>query len=398
MSAAGAKITRDSDKRRRGALRGPFVANDDHTITYRGNNVFPSIADISSVAPPVAEFANRVLSFRGDPAFAHAAWLNHQMNLTVHRFFTARGALFTLLPLTTRMISSPGAVYGEEALDYTTDTCPITLEWFDLPDRAFLSESSQIYLELALAQPGITEVYSVYNSFRLEPADASHLSEFHHVEFEGVVSREENETIVQQLLSDIVRDMLADGEEHLAYFLSAKSLSGLSDFADGSAAFVPLSFADALALLYEDTRDERYTQFTMDETFGPWEEVRLTSLVAAPVMVTGFPLLEVPFYHDQVEASDPAVAANADFIWPGYREIVGSGQRIATDAELERKAAIFNLPPADYEPYRQTRRLPDWQQTCGFGLGWERFIHGLLELPCIWSVAHFPRTHLSLLP
>ncbi|MDQ1344253.1 MAG: asparaginyl-tRNA synthetase [Patescibacteria group bacterium] len=32
---------------------------------------------------------------------------------------------------------------------------------------------------------GADSVFSIYNSFRKEPSDATHLSEFQHVEFEG---------------------------------------------------------------------------------------------------------------------------------------------------------------------------------------------------------------------
>ncbi|MDO8656116.1 MAG: amino acid--tRNA ligase-related protein, partial [Nanoarchaeota archaeon] len=87
-----------------------------------------------------------------------------------------------------------------------------------------------------------------------------------------------------------------------------------------------------------------------------------------------------------------------DFIWPGYREIIGSGHRVRSTVELEEKAKIFNLPREDYEPYLQTRRLPGYKETSGFGLGWERLVQGLLEMPFIWSAAQFPRVDKTLKP
>ena len=116
------------------------------------------------------------------------------------------------------------------------------------------------------------------------------------------------------------------------------------------------------------------------------------------VVIREFPLLEVPFYHAVVDGKEPKVANNSDFIWPGYKETIGSGHRVRSKEELETKAKIFNLPVNDYEPYLQTRRLKKYKETSGFGLGWERLLHGLLEMPFIWSANQFPRVDKTLKP
>jgi len=109
------------------------------------------------------------------------------------------------------------------------------------------------------------------------------------------------------------------------------------------------------------------------------------------VIIKEFPLLEVPFYHARIDGKIPAVADNADFIWPRYREVVGSGHRVRSIKELTEKAKIFNLPKKDYEPYLASRKTENYRETSGFGLGWERLLQGLLEMPTIWSLSHFPR-------
>lgn len=181
-------------------MLGPYIANSNGSISYKGNKIFPPIKDICSIEVPINEFENRVRSFETDAMWGHIARINHRINISTNEYFDKLGALFTALPLTTRMISSPGAVYGKEAINYTTDTCPITIKWFNLPREAFLSESSQIYLELAILQKNIDQVYSIYNSFRKEKADATHLSEFHHIEFEGKVNQLDNENIALNLI------------------------------------------------------------------------------------------------------------------------------------------------------------------------------------------------------
>ncbi|MEM2956564.1 MAG: amino acid--tRNA ligase-related protein [Candidatus Pacearchaeota archaeon] len=174
-------------------MLGPYCANKDKTMSYRGNKIFRPIKNVLEFDVPIDEIKNRVGSLKNNDMWFHLSKINHSINKSANNFFDKQGALFVNLPLTTRMISSPGAVYGKYKLNYTTDTCPITLKWFDLPKKVFLSESSQIYLELALLQKNIDKVYSIYNSFRKERADATHLSEFHHIEFEGKINQEEKE-------------------------------------------------------------------------------------------------------------------------------------------------------------------------------------------------------------
>ncbi|MBU2638178.1 MAG: asparagine--tRNA ligase [Nanoarchaeota archaeon] len=379
-------------------MKGPYHANPDKTVSFVGNKIFKDIADVGAGKFPADEACKRVKSLKNDPAWGAIARINHRINISANNYFDAIGALFTALPLTTRMISSPGAVYGKEAISYTTDTCPIKIDWFDLPHKAFLSESSQIYLEMALMQEGVNHVYSIYNSFRKEPGDSTHLSEFHHIEYEGKINQEENEKAAWLLVQNMISAILGNNLKDLSYFLSRQDIAALEEIAAGKGKLEKISFKEALNMLYQDTGDTRYNKFTLENCFGAWEEIRLTEIVGSVVAIKEFPLLEVPFYHAAVKGKTPKVADNADFIWPGYREFIGSGQRVKSKAELEEKARIFQLPKDDYQPYIQTRELPGYAPTSRFGLGWERFLQGLLKMPYIWSACQFPRVDTTLKP
>ena len=378
-------------------MLGPYTANKNRTISFKGNKIFKPIEDINSINVPLKEFEKRVEQFDSNEMWKHIARINHQINSSTNLYFEEIGALFTALPLTTRMISSPGAVYGKEAINYTTDTCPITFKWFNLQNEAFLSESSQIYLELSLIQKEIDKVYSIYNSFRKEKADATHLSEFHHIEFEGKVNQKENEKIALGLIKKIISDLLEKNKKDLLYFLTDDKLRELEELSKNIFEIPRITFRGVLDLLYKETGDEMYKEFSL-KNFGAWEEVKITEILRSMVIITEFPLLEVPFYHAIVDGKEPEVANNADFIWSGYREIFGSGHRVRSEKELNEKAEIFNLPKEDYEPYLQTRRLKNYKETSGFGLGWERFLQGLLEMPFIWSASQFPRVDGGLRP
>lgn len=382
------------------SISGPYrttLQNGKFRVDYAGNKVFPPMSDVLQLDCPTGDLSRRVDDFVSDPIWGSLFRINHTVFSSAVAFLAARGALFVPLPLTTRMISSPGAQFGPKRISYTTDTCPVTLQWFNEPRTAFLSESSQIYLELALMQPSVREVFSIYNSFRKEPSDATHLAEFHHIEFEGVVSNAENQAIILSLLCNIAHRLTMERTDDLRTFLTDEEIAALADFSrDPQIAYV--TFQEAIDALYCDTRQDRYKRFTLDGTLGAEEEVRLTEIFGKLVAVKNFPLLEVPFYHAEVPSTVPAVADNADFIWPGYREVVGSGRRVDNTDELRRKAMIFELPDTDYRPYLRTRELPGYRPSCGFGLGWERLLQGVLRLPFIWSGAPFPRISQALAP
>jgi asparaginyl-tRNA synthetase len=374
---------------------GPYSATENRKIKYNGNKLFPEIDDVGQIEPSISKIEERVKDIHDESFWPAISRINHQINSSITEYFTQKGALFMPLPLTTRMISSPGAVYGKEKIDYTTDTSPIKLDWFDLPEKIFLAESSQIYLELALLQKGIDEVFANYHSFRKENADSTHLSEFHHIEYEGKINQKQNIQIMQKMLEKIVEDLIQKNEKDLNIFIESKNIKELDEMIHKP--FPIISLNEALDLLYEDTKDEIYKKFTL-QNFHSWEEVRLTQIVGGIVGVSEMPLLEVPFYHASVDGKSPKVADNTDIIWPGYRETIGSGHRVRSKEELEEKAKIFNLPPEDYQPYMQSREFPDYSETSGFGMGWERLLQGILELPFIYSGSLFPRIHSTIKP
>ena len=373
----------------------PFITNGNK-IDYVGNKIFQRVQDILNKDYSREEFENRVHSLIENNYWENIAKINDRIFISASQYFNELGALFTLVPLTTRMISSPGAVYGKEAINYTTDTSPITLKWFELENNAFLSESSQIYLELALLQKNITQTYSIYNSFRKEEADVTHLSEFHHIEYEGNVNQIENQKIAFEMIKKIINDLIEFNLDDLRVFLYEEDISELGKIGKQKEMKI-ITFQEALNTLYEDTKDEKYKNFSL-ENFGSWEEVRITEIYGGIVGIREFPLLEVPFYHAMVDNSQPKVADCLDIIWPGYREILGCGHRVRNIEELEEKAKLFNLPKEDYFPYLQSRQYKKYKTSSGFGLGWERLVQGILKLPYIWSASQFPRVDKTLKP
>jgi aspartyl/asparaginyl-tRNA synthetase len=372
---------------------GPYQAKPNGAISYLGNRIYPPFEDVRKVSWPPKDLENRVRSIHKDRKWYHLHKIDASIFTATIEYFQKIGADWVNLPLTTLMISSPGEVYAGQQLNYTTDTLPVEIpNWFQTGHRVFLSESSQFYLELRLIIDGLDKVFSIYNSFRKEPADATHLSEFQHIEFEGHVDFDKNIETFTNLIDYILEFLLRNNEENLSFFLKNHDLNKLSQGVKKKIYKVP--FVEILETLFKTTKNEKYKEFSM-KNFGSWEEILITQIYGGHVLAINFPMLQIPFYHEIAEkiVKGIPVAENADLILEGYRETVGSGVRVASPKILAEKARIFNLPPDDYKPYLETRKFKNYKPSAGFGLGWQRFTQWLLKLPYIWEATPTPRGH-----
>lgn len=373
---------------------GPFTAELDGRIAYQGNRLFQPVPDIRVEKPHPAPWGDVATILSRREYVRHLALIDSQVFRTATSYLSDTAqALWANLPLTTKMISSPGAVYRGQQLNYTTDTLPLEIpDWFSTGERVFLSESSQLYLELLIAGSDVERAFSIYNSFRKERSDFSHLTEFQHIEFEGKLGLSDLKKIIGNLVDRIIVDLLENCPESLLYFLRDDQIVDLE--ASFSTRLNTLTFEDAMRHLARSTGKSKYQELSL-ANFGAWEEIYLTDLVGGHLCVEGFPLLQIPFYHAESDAGGAARRAkNADVIFSGYREVVGAGERIKSKEALLEKARIFHLPMEDYEPYLISRDLPDYQTTSGFGLGWQRLLQWVLKVPTIADATVFPRTHL----
>jgi len=278
-------------------MLGPFKAlieGNKKTIDYAGNRIFKKIRDVNNVEINEEYIERRIRNL----AYPGRVWkslveINNTIYSSVVEYFKKKlRAKYVLVPLTSRMISSPGAVYGKEKLDYTQDTIPIKLKWFN-EGSTFLTESSQLYLELYLLIDGIDHVFTINNSFRKELADFVHLPEFRHVEYEGHVPQTENEDIISGLLMKIIKNILMLNEEHLRTFLTKEDIRDL-DSLTRSYGFKKIEFKKTLEILYNLTGDKKYLKFT-SKYWGSWEEAFVSGYFNKILVVKEFPLLEVAF-------------------------------------------------------------------------------------------------------
>lgn len=364
---------------------------EDGKIVYIGNKIQKQINDVTSQAYSPCRSEELLKDFVRDHHYRHLHAIDDAVFNASIDYFRSIHASWCNLPLTTKMISSPGEVYAGQKLDYTTDALPVELNWFDT-GNIFLAESSQFYLELRLIIDELSQVFSIYNSFRKEKVDFSHLSEFQHIEYEGKIDMEQNIEVLLGLIRYITNYILTNNRKDLLYYLTEEELDALSTTFDPQN-IARLTFSEAMGLLERELGDAKYKERSL-KNFGSYEEVALTRILNKHCLVTEFPVEEIPFYHvgGVTDQNGKQYAKNADLILLGYREVIGSGQRITDLDAILKKADFFNLPPEDYEPYIHLRKLESYQTTSGFGLGWQRYTQWLLKMPFIWQMSHIPRS------
>ena len=143
---------------------GTKLDNGFKTINYNGNKLFPKKENINlDRGVDNSLLLNRVSGIKEKELFYHLNRIDSKIFFATVEYFKSLNANWCNLPLTTKMISSPGEVYTGKTLNYSTDALPIKLDWFG--KEVFLSESSQFYLELYLLVNNLDSVFCIYNSF-----------------------------------------------------------------------------------------------------------------------------------------------------------------------------------------------------------------------------------------
>ncbi len=253
--------------------------------------------------------------------------------------------------------------------------------------RAFLSQSGQLYNEAAIASLG--RVYCFGPTFRAEKSKTRrHLIEFWMVEPEvafmdmaGLLRLEE------EFVSYIVQTCLEDCAEEL------KVLE--RDTARLEAILPPfprITYDEAITILKEHNPETQW-----GDDFGGDEETILASQYEKPVFITHYPTANKAFYMQPVEGR-PEVVLAADLIAPeGYGEICGGSQRIYDLALIEQRIAEHHLPQEAFGWYVDLRRYGAVPHS-GFGMGIERCTAWIAGLPHVRETIPFPRLYEWLKP
>ena len=254
-------------------------------------------------------------------------------------------------------------------------------------DKAYLSQSGQLYLEPACAAFG--KVYCMGPTFRAEKSKTRrHLTEFWMVEpevafldFEGVIR------LAEEFIHYIVGRVLERAGQHLETL--ERDTSTLEKVC-GS--FPRVTYREAIEILQQSGNEIAH-----GDDFGADDETVLADHFGLPVFVTHFPAGIKAFYMEP-DPDDADVVLAMDLLAPeGYGEIIGGSQRIHDHDLLLERLQHHELPVEPFQWYLDVRKYGSFPHS-GFGMGIERFVAWMSGVGHLRETIPYPRMLYKIYP
>lgn len=287
-------------------------------------------------------------------------------------FFHENG--FTLIDAP---IFTPAACEGTTTLFET--------KYFD--DKAFLTQSGQLYMEAAAQAFG--KVYCFGPTFRAEKSKTRrHLTEFWMIEPEVAFAElDDIMELAENFITFIVQRVLQNRKPELTTL--ERDVSKLEII---QPPFPRITYDEAARLL-----KEKGLPFEYGTDFGGTDETVLSESFDKPVMVHRYPANVKAFYM-QPDPADPQKALCVDVLAPeGYGEIIGGSQRIHDQQLLLQRIREHDLPFDAFEWYTDLRKYGTVPHS-GFGMGIERLVGWICKLDHLRETIPFPRMLYKIYP
>ncbi|HUP63897.1 MAG TPA: asparagine--tRNA ligase [Thermoanaerobaculia bacterium] len=247
-------------------------------------------------------------------------------------------------------------------------------------EKAYLSQSGQLYLEPAAAAFG--KVYCFGPTFRAEKSKTRrHLMEFWMIEPEvAFLDFEGLQDLAEEFVESIVHRALDRCAEEL------KTLErDVSKLENVRRPFPRISYREAI-----DVLQKKGMTVAFGDDLGADEETALAESYDRPVIVSRYPAAIKAFYM-QPDAEDPTLALGMDMLAPeGYGEIIGGSQRIHDHDLLLQRIREHDLPVEAFQWYLDIRKYGTFPHS-GFGMGIERAVAWISGVKHLRECIPYPR-------
>lgn len=259
-------------------------------------------------------------------------------------------------------------------------------------DNAYLTQSSQLYLEAAL--PAVGDCYCITSSYRAETSHTRrHLSEYTHLEVElCFIQFSDLMNFIESFVVYVSKKLMEDKE--------ASEILELNNpgFCLPELPFLRMSYADAIKWLNDNkvmkkVSHEDGSETEEDYVFGDdipeAPERKMVDTIGRPIFLHGFPVEIKAFYMKKVP-TDRSITESCDLLMPNVGEIVGGSIRMDDYDELLAAYKSVDIDPTPYYWYTDQRKYGTTPHG-GFGLGVERLLAWILDLYTVREACLFPR-------
>lgn len=290
-----------------------------------------------------------------------------EVESAIHDFFYTRGYTRVDSPILT-----PNACEGTSSLFETQYT---------EEEKAFLSQSGQLYLEPAAAALG--KVYCFGPTFRAEKSKTRrHLREFWMVEPEvAFLEIDGLMDLAEEFVKELTTRVLDRRREDLKRL--ERDVTKLEPVV--SKRYPRMSYRSAIEILQKKGFPVKF-----GDDLGGDEETALAEGFDTPIMVTRYPVSIKAFYM-QPDPNDSEVVLGLDMLAPeGYGEIIGGSQRIHDHDLLLSRIHQHQLPLEAFQWYLDVRKYGTFPHS-GFGMGLERFVAWMCGVPHLRECIPYPR-------
>jgi aspartyl-tRNA synthetase len=256
-----------------------------------------------------------------------------------------------------------------------------TVQYFEQP--AYLNQSPQFYKQIMMSS-GLDRVFEIGPAFRAEDHDTvRHLNEFTSIDMEMAFSDEEDAMgVLERLVQRSIKDILEKNSDELKLLDVNLEVPELP-----------------LKRIKYDEVIELVKAGSLEIQWGEDISMEAMHIVAKSYpgfhFITHWPTESKPFYAQPFETT-PKLCRAFDLNY-GAKEITSGAQRVHNPELLKSRLRDQNLNPDDFEFYIKAFEY-GMPPHAGWGLGAERFLMILADLPNIRECVLFPRDRKRLVP
>ena len=312
----------------------------------------------------------------------------------IHEFFRSKDFIYVHTPIITgsdtegagemfRVTTLPlDNCLGEDGkVDYSKDF---------LCKETSLTVSGQLCGEV-FAQ-AFRNIYTFGPTFRAENSNTTrHAAEFWMIEPEmAFADLNDNMDVAEDMLKYIIRYVLANAPEELAFFnefVDKGLLERLEHVSNSS--FGRITYTEAVEILEKNNANFEYKVSWGCDLQTEHERYLTEEVFKKPIFVTDYPK-EIKAFYMKLNEDQKTVAA-MDCLVPGIGEIIGGSQREDDYEKLVKRIEELGMRTEDYDFYLDLRKYGSTRHA-GFGLGFERCVMYLTGMGNIRDVLPFPRT------